>query len=179
MFLDILTNVSVDWHSIVRNYFIVTNDNEYIPAKKNWSLIPTEYNSCQTIDLIEELRNKSPRMVVFVFNKMDIGGVLVRIEDQKKTLRKRGLRSQINDYDGIPIEIDDLSSGITKKFFLTFSQRINLDTEEGIDCINYPGEEFQSYQDCDEDFVYNKMKNEFKIMPFWAAKSLDEVTNLT
>ena len=118
-------------------------------------------------------------MVVFVFNKMDIGGVLVRIEDQKKTLRKRGLRSQINDYDGIPIEIDDLSSGITKKFFLTFSQRINLDTEEGIDCINYPGEEFQSYQDCDEDFVYNKMKNEFKIMPFWAAKSLDEVTNLT
>ena len=30
-----------------------------------------------------------------------------------------------------------------------------------------------------EYFVYNKMKNHHKIMPFWAAKTLDEVTTLT
>ena len=28
----------------------------------------------------------------------------------------------------------------------------------------------------DESFVFNLMKNHFKIMPFWAAKKLEEVT---
>ena len=180
MFLDVLKNAFVNWHSIVQNISIVTKDDEWIHVKiDNWSLVPTEYVECQTINLVEESMNKTPRFVLMYFNKIADIGVLVRIDDREKKLRKRGLRSQIMDYDGIPIKIEDLSSAIIRKYFLTFSQRIYLDTEEGIDCVNYPDGEYRSYQDCDENFVYNKMKNEFKIMPFWAAKSLDEVTNLT
>ena len=54
--------------------------------------------------------------------------------------------------------------------------RRNLEMDPGVSCKNYPTEKFSSYQDCDESFVYNLMKNKYKIMPFWAARKLDEVT---
>ena len=50
--------------------------------------------------------------------------------------------------------------------------------DPGVSCKNYPTDKFSSYQECDESFVYSLMKNYFKIMPFWAARNLDEVTEL-
>ena len=47
--------------------------------------------------------------------------------------------------------------------------------ETGINCKNYLD---SSYRECDENFVYNEMKN-YGIMPFWAAKKLSEVTKHT
>ena len=58
-------------------------------------------------------------------------------------------------------------------------QNIHLEMESGINCKNYPSGDFSSYRDCDEDFVYNEMKIKHNLMPFWAAKNLDEVTKLT
>ena len=63
-----------------------------------------------------------------------------------------------------------------KRFYLSISQTRNLEMDPGKSCKNYPTEKFSSYQDCDESFVYNLMKNKYKIMPFWAARKLDEVT---
>ena len=63
-----------------------------------------------------------------------------------------------------------------KRFYLSISQTRNLEMDPGKSCKNYPTEKFPSYLDCDESFVYNLMKNYFKIMPFWAARNLDEVT---
>ena len=52
----------------------------------------------------------------------------------------------------------------------------NLEMNLGVSCKNYPTEKISSYQGCIESFVYNLMKNYYKIMPFWAARKLDEVT---
>ena len=68
---------------------------------------------------------------------------------------------------------------MVKRFILTLSQIINLDSDPGSTCSHYPNKDFSSYKECDEDFVYNEMKKKYKLMPFWAAKSLDEVTNFT
>ena len=145
-----------------------------------WSLVPSEYPSCQTIDLLdyEILRNKTPIIIILSFHKSANLGIFIRIDDKKMALRKRGLRSQINDYDGIPIEIEDFSHPMTKKYYMTFSQIIHLETEKGINCRKYPNKEFFSYKECDEHFVYTIMKDKYKIMPFWAAKTLDTVTDL-
>ena len=61
------------------------------------------------------------------------------------------------------------------KIYLDMSQTIHLEMETGINCKNYLD---SSYRECDENFVYNEMKN-YGIMPFWAAKKLSEVTKHT
>ena len=66
--------------------------------------------------------------------------------------------------------------GEYRRYYLSISQTRNLEMDPGVSCKNYPTEKFSSYQDCDESFVYNLMKNYYKIMPFWAARKLDEVT---
>ena len=44
-------------------------------------------------------------------------------------------------------------------------------------CRNYPNEDFKSYRECDEDFVYKEMKNKYQLMPFWAANDFNEVSS--
>ena len=44
-------------------------------------------------------------------------------------------------------------------------------------CSEYPNEEFQSYRECDEDFVYKEIKNKYQLMPFWAANDFIEVSS--
>ena len=81
-------------------------------------------------------------------------------------------------YKGSSIEINELTIPKDVLFLITISQTIHLESESGLKCKNYPSDLFKSYQECDEAFVYNEMKNRYKIMPFWAAQSLDEVTNI-
>lgn len=98
--------------------------------------------------------------------------------DNNQVLRKRSLRSQVTDYIGEHIQIEDLSVPIYKKFYLKLKQKKNLEGGPGIKCANYPTEHFSSYQNCDEEFIFNTIRK-FNVMPFWAASSLNKVTNLT
>ena len=83
------------------------------------------------------------------------------------------------DYDGSTLQVDDLMSPVYEKIFLDFSQTLSLEGDPWINCVNYPNITFLNFTECDEDFVYRKMKNTFNLMPFWAAKSFEEVTKLT
>ena len=100
------------------------------------------------------------------------------LQDNERVLIKRGLKAEIDSYDGKHIEFD-LENPMNRKYFISMKQNIHLEMESGINCKNYPYGDFSSYRDCDEDFVYNEMKNKHKVMPFWAAKNLDEVTAST
>ena len=103
----------------------------------------------------------------------------VTIEDRLKMLKKRTLRSNAIHYEGPRMVIEDLMSPQLLDFYLTITQTISLEKDEGMDCQNYPSQHFESFCDCDEQFVYNEMKNRYKVMPFWAAMHLDEITNMT
>lgn len=58
------------------------------------------------------------------------------------------------------------------------TQDIHVEADAHKNCVNYPTSKFKSYTHCDEEFVYNMFKNEIGLMPFWVAKSMDEVTHL-
>ena len=180
-YLDMMRNVSFDWSKILRSILIYQENFTELPGKNiTWSVVPADYPACQVIDLANyvEFKNVTPYFITFAFFKVENLRITLRIEDKGKSLMKRALRSQSNDYDGQPLEIDDLSTPMVKRFLITISQKINLDTDPGITCTHYPNKDYSSYRECDENFVYNEMKNNYKMMPFWAAKSLDEVTNL-
>ena len=132
------------------------------------------------IDLTQyfDLTMMTPSVIRFHISAGNNLKASIIIEDRERTLLKRRLKSDVVAYNGIPLELENLTSTILKEYFLTISQRINLEMDSGINCKNYPTKKFKSYSDCDEDYVYNQMRYIYKIMPFWAAKTLDEVTKL-
>lgn len=177
-----MRNVSFDWAKILRTVAIYQDIYYEISGKNiSWSDLPADYPACQVIDLADHIHfnNGTPYFIVFRFRNIENLRITLRVEDRRKVLMKRALRSQSNDYDGQALEIDDLAIPMVKRFTLTLSQIINLDSDPGSTCSHYPNKDFSSYKECDEDFVYNEMKKKYKLMPFWAAKSLDEVTNFT
>ena len=103
--------------------------------------------------------------------------VTVLIEDRMKALRRRLSKSNSLDYFGPPIKTRRLSPRIDR-FILSFAQTIDLEEDPGSMCTKYPTKTFTSFHECDEGYVYHEMRQKYNVMPFWAAKSLNEVTKL-
>ena len=114
--------------------------------------------------------------IFFHLKKTKNLGITLEIGDKRTSVVKRKLIANSFDYGGTMIELEDLWSTKVITYALTLSQTINLEGDEGKHCKNYPNKNFSSYRECDEDFVYNEVVNNFNIMPFWAAKSIDEIT---
>ena len=177
-----LSNISMNWSSVVKEVGIKKNNGEKLTKKGEHIMWPNFliFPECQLIDLASlfDLKLHTPLYIWVQFHKLN-GTVSVYILDKNKALRKRYMRSEIMDYDGSALQVDDLMSPVYEKTFLDFSQTISLEGDSGINCVNYPKFSFLNFTECDEDFVYRKMKNTFNLMPFWAAKSFEEVTKLT
>ena len=181
--LEILTAIAFDWSSIVKLIEVINTDSIKQKIKgedMNWSFIPN-FPACQTIDLNDyfDFNKNIPIYIKIYFNKIPNLGVELKVCDRKKCLTQRTLESNMFDYNGIPLKIEQLTSGMSYRFAFAFFQTIHLKSDAGQNCEDYPTETFSSYRDCDMDFVYNEMRSQYKFMPFWAAKTLDEVTNLT
>ena len=43
-------------------------------------------------------------------------------------------------------------------------------------CRIYPNEDFESYSDCDYNYIYEDCKSKFPFMPFGVTNSLKEVS---
>ena len=179
-----MSNVSFEWSKIVRRVGIFNEiDQQKYTVEGGliqWSKLP-KYPSCQVVDLAKyfDLTRMTPSQIYIELNKMENLRAYVNVNDKEIGLIKRGLKSDTDHYDGVPIIVEDLMSPIRTKYFLTISQMIHLETDSGINCTNYPTKIYSSYRECDETFVYKRMKNVYKIMPFWAVDDLNKVTNLT
>ena len=183
--LEIISKVSFKWDEVVdyvKLYFTDSAGNKYFPKISGealgWSPTP-QFGSCNIFFLDHHLMKTKRLIQIFIYlNEIDKNRIMLTIQDKERVLTKRGLKSESDTYEGVPIEFD-LENPRNRKYFFTINQFIHLEMESGINCKNYPFGGFSSYTDCDEDFVYNEMKNKHKVMPFWAAKNLDEVTALT
>ena len=146
---------------------------------KDITWYPTpQYGECQTF-ILDHYEMKTKRLLqIFLFFKENKNRIMLTIHDKERVLIKRGLKAEIDSYDGEHMELD-LENPMNRKYFISMKQNIHLEMESGINCKNYPSGDFSSYRDCDEDFVYNEMKIKHNLMPFWAAQNLDEVTKLT
>ena len=103
--------------------------------------------------------------------------ITLEVVDSLKSLVKRSLALEAFDYEGSKMKLH-LHKPQTKFFALTLSQMVHLETDEGKNCINYPNQNFKSFRECDENFVYHEIKENFNFMPFWAAKKVEEITKI-
>ena len=175
-----IKNVSSDWTNIVYSIKIVSSTNlvEKVSGENiTWSPLP-HYPNCQSFDLTKywNLENRTTQTVKFYFYKEAKVHVSLHVEDKLMALAKRSLKSRTTDQEGAQMYLQNLKLKEIKRFYLSISQTRNLEMDPGKSCKNYPTDKFPGYQACDESFVYNLMKNKYKIMPFWAARKLDEVT---
>ena len=133
------------------------------------------FPTCKTL----RINYSSPPDRIFLHfkNSHMFDDVTVVIEDRMKALRRRLSKSNSLDYLGPPIKTRRLSPNIDR-FILSFAQSIDLEEDPGSMCADYPTKTFASFHDCDENFVYQEMRQKYNLMPFWAAKSLSEVTKL-
>ena len=136
---------------------------------------PLIFPRCKTL----KINYSSPPDRIFLHfkNNQMFDDVTVLIEDRMKALRRRLSKSNSLDYFGPPIKTRRLSPRIDR-FILSFAQTIDLEVDPGSMCTKYPTKTFTSFHECDEGFVYHEMRQKYNVMPFWAAKSLNEVTKL-
>ena len=182
LYTDVLSNVSIDWSNILSKIYIQSTSGEYIFPVENmsWSVIP-QFPACQTVDLNRylNLSKIAPSTIFFLFKKIQNLGISVEIGDKRKSLKRRKLIQNSFEYEGAKFELESLYYTKMRTYALTISQRIDLETDKGKNCKDYPNENFSSYNECDENFVYNEVVEKFNMMPFWAAKNLKEITNIT
>ena len=144
----------------------------------NWTVIP-QFTACQSVDISNyfDLTETVHPLLVFQFKKQQNLGITIEIEDKRKALVRRSIKSNSFDYEGPQIELKDLSTPKIVYYQITLSQTIDLETDLGKRCKNYPNKNFSSYRECDENFVYNEVKK-YKLIPFWAAKKPGEITDI-
>ena len=65
------------------------------------------------------------------------------------------------------------SVSMVKKYVLAFEQWHY--TPEVRSCVDYPNEKYQSYEECDQEFVKQRTKD-IGVIPFWATDNFEDVT---
>ena len=80
-------------------------------------------------------------------------------------------------YSGPPLKIKNLMYPEIIKVMVSLEQFLHSEEDKSKQCKNYPTENFESYKNCDEDFVYKSITKKYNIVPFWATNNLTEVTS--
>ena len=64
------------------------------------------------------------------------------------------------------------------KYFISITQNIDSDKDPKKDCVNYPTEEFESFDHCDKSAIRSKIQKEFGVTPFWITDDFNNVTDI-
>ena len=181
IYIDVLNGVSFNWTEIVYKIVIYTNKGKlhFVNSEDiTWNKIP-QYPACQILDVIEyfmEKKDETYLQLIIIMNQVaDVGVSLFVVEKNKVT--SRHLKTNMLSYDGPSFRYDNLFVPHYKKAIISFRQNIYSEKEENKKCKNYPFKNFISFGDCDKKYLNEKFVNSYKIMPFWAALNLSEVTN--
>ena len=121
-------------------------------------------------------KNITIEKIQFWFDKVENLGISLLVTDRLTSLDRRPLKSQLKKYTGPRIRNENLMKPRIDRYVFSLSQ--TFQSLEEIKCVNYPTIDYQNYIECDEAFVYDQMKNYFKLMPFWATSNFAEVTKL-
>ena len=174
-----LKGISFDWKKILKRVRVYTTD--YIFKDVNgtdirWSLTP-KFPACQTFEFDDYFPIQKPLEIFLDFNPIENFAVDLYLED-KNFVSHRTLKSALLAYSGPKITLESLTELMGIRMMVNVIQTIAPELDTKKNCTNYPNGNFKSYQDCDRQYFYDKMKNTFGLMPFWATDDLNEVTNM-
>ena len=178
-----LQNVSFNWMDVLKSIYFVEFGYLYsdykviLPQAVDWNPVPL-YPSCQVLDLMKYVNNtKAPINVIFIFNNVKNLGVSVYFEERNKIISRSSKKNSMA-YRGPLIRNKNLEELRIFKYFISITQNIDSDKDTKKDCVNYPTEEFESFDHCDKSAIRSKMQNEFGVTPFWITDDFNNVTDI-
>ena len=124
------------------------------------------YPSCQSLDLLNyfDMYNSTPLQLFFDFKKLENIGISLFVKERNKALKSRPLKSSMLNYLGVELLNEDLNKTIYLTTILTSTQTLDSEEEEDKKCKIYPYGGYQNFTECDENFVYEKMKNYYRYL---------------
>ena len=164
-FKEVLTNIKLESTKGVKLI------NETIPEQ-----LGLQYVHCTDLDLSDffNLEKHIPSQLLFTFNIVGVG-VTIYVDDINRKA-SRTLRSSRLVYNGSPLQNLNLTKQLKFQYYFKLSQVINIDSNVKMPCRNYPNGEFQTFEECDQNFVFRQVKRKYNSTPFWATKNYEEVT---
>ena len=175
-----MKNVSFDWTNFIGEISAFDIDYKDIPQKMvdfQWSLVPI-YPNCQLLDPKDyfDLLNVSLQLLSFRINKFQETGLNVYLVE-RESRSFRPLKSFFHQIGGDPMTIENLENPRVITFDIKLEKNIHSDRNEKQPCVNYPTKEFDTFGECDKQFVKNQFRRKYMGNPIWLADSLDDVTN--
>ena len=143
-------------------------DSEAFFGKKS----PPIHPNCK---LVELNTTSVPKRIIIHFRKTENMSFHMNIVEKNMALTRR--RQNSFAYNGPFIELNNLYEKVKVEIGLRVKQSHYSDQDVKTNCINYPTKRFNSFRDCDEDFINVEMQKR-GIMPFWAVKGNNNVTIL-
>ena len=179
IFVEILRNISLTFAPVVYGASVLTtNETKMKRFDLTWDLVPS-FPICKNLDLHDyfDLTSNTP-LEITIYAKQTPGVALTVLFEERERKLKRALKSLRKNYLGPVLKIDDLNRSRTVKAFITLSQTINTERDTSKPCRHYPYKHYKTYSDCDQEFINKRILETYGVIPFWTAKSLDDVTKL-
>ena len=142
---------------------------------------PNHPSNCYTLDLTKhkEIDTENLDQIIFYFPLKNATSITMLIEDKARSLT-RSYRHNFLSRPGSTIELKSLKRGSVKDVMLMMEQEMFEEEDEDNPCKNYPNEDYESFEDCDNTFVHDFLEYKFPVqfMPIWATDNTSQVTLL-
>ena len=173
--------------------YILTQENDVVIISIHSLQIkrPNYPFNCFTLDISQnqEIKMKGINFIRFYFKHVE-RGTSVSIEVEDKRLSCSRLINQNKAYFSGSLIKQDLCNKIhqnkdwlkithsgrrkSSEFLITKKENIFVEEDTSKNCINYPNDKYESYNDCDEDFLRSALIPE--LVPIWLTNNTKNVT---
>ena len=175
---DVQNRIFMDYHSAIVRTWIHTNKVRMRNiSTKSYKLEKPNYpNNCLTLDIGKSLTpGERVNLLSITFDANQFAtDIDIIIEDRLILLDRTNMLSTRNQ----PINYDNLRQNLSKTFLVTLKQTVFEDKETSF-CVNYPTDKYQSFNDCDNQYLEELLQNG-GLYPAWAtSQNLNRATNYT
>ena len=158
---------NVNWSDVID--FIGTES--IVKVKVEDLSVPIQHMSKCTIFDVKTFTNRSNNEDIFfeikyeqfksmkrinelaIFRKVEGFGISIFVLDSSRKV-SRTLKTEFQSYSGADIKLADTNVSMIKKYVLNFKQKHY--SPEVKNCVDYPSEKYESYEECDKEFLKQK-----------------------
>ena len=181
---DIQDRIFLNYTSAIIYTQLLSGSNMTVIPPSSYKLLKPNYpNNCLTLDISMFLKSGdyvTGINIIFYQSATFAAKIEVHIEDRLQTMSRYYIASKLKT-QGANIYIRDMEikEGLSKTYMLTFTQNIFSEEDKDHNCVNYPTENYDTFEDCDSQYL-DELLQQDSLFPAWAyPKDLSFATNIT
>ena len=147
------------------------------PSSQAKLLKPNFPHNCLSLDIAKnkDIKKQGVKNIYIEIYRKSGFGVELFLEDRHRSCSRTIKYSRLAQ-TGANIVIDDLGKTVDKKYVVKLKENVLLEEDPLAKCRNYPNKDYDSYNDCDEDFLIKIFQKYFRFYPIWVTSNKSLVT---